>query len=412
MKNLVIIGAGDLGKEIVWLIEDINKRIPIYLILGFLDDDTAKAGTEFYGYKVLGGTEQLKELSGKTPLSAVIAIQDGTVRKKIVEEHPEFDDWETIIHPTAVIAGSSTIGKGSVIFPQVTVSVDSALGDFGLYYIHASICNDCVIGSYVSVMMDSTVGDHVTINELCCVEAGAQVKSHTELGERLTISRNNAIVGMGTRIKIVLIGAGGFGRETAVIIEDINRFHHPVYELLGFLDDGDQFHEGDRINGYPWLGTHEWAIDHKAGIEYVCTVADVHARAAIQSRLMEQGVVFRTIIGYGSYIAETAQVGSGCVFYTGVMISADVKIGDGVLVNTYSTIGHNVDIGDYTTISPDVGISGGCRIGRETTIGGHSYIIPGKKIGNGAVVGAGSIVVSNVKDDTRVFGNPAKRLDL
>ena len=85
MKNIVIIGAGDLGKEVVWLIEDINKREPTYLILGFLDDDKTKAGSEFYGYKVLGSTELLKELSEKIPLYSIIAIQDGKVRKKILK---------------------------------------------------------------------------------------------------------------------------------------------------------------------------------------------------------------------------------------------------------------------------------------------------------------------------------------
>ena len=115
MKNLVIIGAGDLGKEMVWLIEDINKTAPTYLILGFLDDDQEKAGSEFYGYKVLGGTDLLQELSQKIPLSAVIAIQNGEVRKKIVAQHPEFDRWENVIHPTAVIASSCSLGKGNVI---------------------------------------------------------------------------------------------------------------------------------------------------------------------------------------------------------------------------------------------------------------------------------------------------------
>ena len=39
MKEIVIIGAGDLGREVVWLIEDINRLNPTYVILGFLDDD-------------------------------------------------------------------------------------------------------------------------------------------------------------------------------------------------------------------------------------------------------------------------------------------------------------------------------------------------------------------------------------
>lgn len=412
MKNIVIIGAGDLGKELVWLIEDINKKQPTYLILGFLDDDTTKAGTEFYGYKVLGGIEQLKELSSKMPLCAVVAIQDGSIRKKIVDEHPEFTAWESIIHPTAVISSSCTIGKGNIVFPQVTVSVHTTLGNFGLYYIHASIGNDSSIGDYVSIMLNSIVGDHVDLHSLCYVAAGAQVESHTTLGERFCITRRNGIISNERQVKIVIIGAGGFGRETALIIENINRFIQPTYEILGFLDDGEKFNQGDIINGYPWLGTHEWAIENKDEIEYVCAVADVHARSKIQEELSEQGVRFRTIIASGAYAAETAQVGNGCVLYTGVMISSNAKIGDGVLINAYSTIGHDVVIDNYTTISPNVGISGGCVIGRETSIGGHSYIIPGKKVGNNAVVGAGSIVVSNVKDNVHVFGNPAKRIDL
>lgn len=188
MKNIVIIGAGDLGKEIVWLIEDINKRQPTYLILGFLDDDREKTGAEFYGYKVLGGTEQLKELSAKMPLSAVVAIQDGSVRKKIVEEHPEFSRWETIIHPTAVIASTSVVGKGSIFFPQVTVSVDSRLGSFGLYYIHSIICNDCKIGDYVSVMSGASISEHVEIGDECFFAAGACVYPHKKIGNNVEVA--------------------------------------------------------------------------------------------------------------------------------------------------------------------------------------------------------------------------------
>ena len=53
---------------------------------------------------------------------------------------------------------------------------------------------------------------------------------------------------------IVLYGASGFGKEVAYIIERINEAE-PTYNLLGFLDDGAQYHEGVTINGYPWVGT-------------------------------------------------------------------------------------------------------------------------------------------------------------
>ncbi len=180
MKNIVIIGAGDLGKEIVWLIEDINRIEPTYLILGFLDDDAAKNSTEFYGYKVLGPVSMLDSLT--MPFCAVIAIQDGSVRKKIVGSYPNVKNWETIIHPSTVIAGSSTIGMGSIFFPQVTVSVDSRLGNFGLYYIHSTVCNDCRIGDYVSVMAGASVLEHAEIGDEAVLSAGSCIYPHKSIG--------------------------------------------------------------------------------------------------------------------------------------------------------------------------------------------------------------------------------------
>ncbi len=186
MKNIVIIGAGDLGKELVWLIEDINKKQPTYLILGFLDDDFQKDTYSFYGYKVLGGTDKLEEVNAKTPFSAVIAIRDGSVRKKIVEAHPDFDSWETIIHPTAVIASSTKVGKGNIFFPQVTVSVDTYLGQFGLYYIHSTICNDCWIGNYVSVMANASISEHAEIASETLIPANSSIEPHTKQGKGQT----------------------------------------------------------------------------------------------------------------------------------------------------------------------------------------------------------------------------------
>lgn len=188
MKNIVIIGAGDLGKEVVWMIEDINKQFPTYLILGFLDDDESKKGQEFYGYKVLGSTEDLESLEKKMPLCAVIAIQEGTIRKKIVEEHNNFQHWENIIHPTAVIASTVSMGKGTIVFPQVTMSVDSNLGDFGLYYIHAIVCNDCRIGNFVSVMSGVQVSERVTIGNQSYLAAGCCIYPGRVLGEKVKVA--------------------------------------------------------------------------------------------------------------------------------------------------------------------------------------------------------------------------------
>lgn len=185
MKEIIIVGAGDLGKEVVWLIEDINRKKRTYLILGFLDDDREKTGKEFYGYKVLGTTEKLEEAGNGSRVSAVLAIQEGHIRKKIVEEHRDFRCWETLVHPTAVIAQTARLGQGSIVFPHVTVSVDTGLGKFGLYYLNATVSNDCMFGDYVSVMTGVTVSEHVTIGEESYLSAGSCIYPHKTLGCRV-----------------------------------------------------------------------------------------------------------------------------------------------------------------------------------------------------------------------------------
>lgn len=187
MKNIVIIGAGDLGKEVVWLIEDINKIKPTYVILGFLDDDKDKEGGEFYGYRVLGNIAQLEAVAAKAPLCAVIAIQNGSIRKKIREEHSSFTEWESIVHPTAVIAPTSPVGRGSIVFPHVTVSVDTRLGEFGLFYINSAVCNDCRIGDYVSLMSGASVSERAEIGDECFLAAGSTVYPHKKLGRRVEV---------------------------------------------------------------------------------------------------------------------------------------------------------------------------------------------------------------------------------
>ena len=209
--------------------------------------------------------------------------------------------------------------------------------------------------------------------------------------------------------KIVLIGAGGFGREVAQMIEGINR-REKRYELLGFLDDGKHFSSESNINGYPWLGDSNWILDHKDEIVCNCTIGDASTKANIQRRLTERGVQFETIKATTAGVASHTEIGPGCVLYWDVGVSVNCKIGAGVLLNDGVKIGHDTIIGDYTSVMPGTGISGGCIVGEEVNIGGHVFIVPGKKVGDGARIAAGSVVFSNVKTRTTVLGNPAKRM--
>ena len=186
----------------------------------------------------------------------------------------------------------------------------------------------------------------------------------------------------------------------------------PTYNLLGFLDDGNQYHEGIEIeiNGYPWLGRGDWILAHKDTCLCTCTIGYPGIKAKIQKRLSEQGVQFETIIAPDARLSSLCTIGKGSVIYGYTSISVNCSIGEGVLLNGRVSVGHDVTIGDFTTIMVGTGISGGCQIESEVNIGGHVFIVPGKTIGKRATLAAGSVVFTNVKPGTTVLGNPAVRM--
>lgn len=209
MKDIVIIGADDLGKEVVWLIEDINKTKPTYLILGFLDDDPSKAGNKFCGYKVLGKSEKLRELYDKYQVYAAVAVVSPEKRKSIVQSQRDFPRWETLIHPNATIAESSIIGKGCLLFPNATISVECIIGDFCLFHMLSAVGSDCKIGSYSSMMTSSSISGHSVVGECCYMEAHSCLYPYAVIGRNVHIEfgavankncADNSVIGVNRKL--------------------------------------------------------------------------------------------------------------------------------------------------------------------------------------------------------------------
>lgn len=197
MKDIVIIGAGDFGKEVAWLIEDINKVSPTYKLIGFLDDDGEKIGERIYkDYRCLGSIGLLDGQLKYKSLCAVIAMQDVDVRKRIVALHPSFTNWETLVHPLANISNSSIIGDGCIICTGSVVSVNTIIGDHCIFNISVTIGHDCTIGNYVSIMSGTCISGHVVIKDEaylatnCTVIPKMKVGVHAVVGAGSVVLRN------------------------------------------------------------------------------------------------------------------------------------------------------------------------------------------------------------------------------
>lgn len=204
---------------------------------------------------------------------------------------------------------------------------------------------------------------------------------------------------------IVIMGAGGFGRETACLIESINE-KSKLWSVIGFIDDNPKVH-GKSINGIGVLGGLEW-LKHRDNLYYTCAIGNPEIRRHIVNKCREHNIHPATLVHPNVRISTHNHVGEGCIICSGSNLTVNIHIGNYVILNLNCTVGHDAEIGDFSTVYPGVNISGNVSIGSQCELGTGSAIIQGIKLGNQVVVGAKAAVIRNIPDKCTAVGVPAK----
>lgn len=206
---------------------------------------------------------------------------------------------------------------------------------------------------------------------------------------------------------IILVGAGGFGREVISWAADAN-LSGKFPKITGFLDDNNEALDSFDY-GIPFLGQ----IDAYQPCEndvFLLGVANPPTKEKVVQLLKEKGGVFLTLIHPTAVVTKTAVIGEGVVICPFALVSADTKIGSYVTVNVMSSIGHDSIIGNYSTLSGHVDVTGQVIVGTSVFFGSGSKVIPRIKIGSGAKIGAGCTVMRSVAEGVTVYTAPARKL--
>ena len=206
---------------------------------------------------------------------------------------------------------------------------------------------------------------------------------------------------------LYIIGAGGFGREVAWLVERINDVA-PTWNIKGFIDDNEKLH-GTKEGKYIVLGGCNYLKEIESAYA-VCAVGSAKVRKIIIEKLKNTGVKFATVIDPSVLISDSVGIGAGTIICAGTIITVDIKIGNHVIINLDCTLGHDDVIEDYVTIYPSVNVSGNVTIGECTELGTGMQVIQGKKIAAETVIGAGAVVVKNIEEKGTWVGSPAKKI--
>lgn len=188
MEKIAIVGSGGFAREVLTLIEDINRQCATYEIVGFIDDDTSMV---IHGCPVIGNDEQINNTN--EPISVVLAVGEPHLKRKIRNKYTNpLVKFPTIIHPSVLIGDNNTvaIGEGCIICAGCILTTDIIIKDYVTLNLMCTVGHDTEIGNYCSFMPSVNISGEVKIEEGVYVGTGAKIINQLEIGK-------NTIVGAG-----------------------------------------------------------------------------------------------------------------------------------------------------------------------------------------------------------------------
>jgi sugar O-acyltransferase (sialic acid O-acetyltransferase NeuD family) len=210
MKNLIIIGAGGMGREVYNLAIQCKSYNKDYIVKGFLDNNkNALDGFGDYYPPILGDVNNYIIEDNDT---FVCSIGNVFQRKENIDNIiAKGGCFLSLIHPTVLINPTAKLGEGSIIFPYAQIGSNAVIGDFVLIQSFAGIAHDVILGNYVRVDIyvlcigDVKIGNNVTIH------TGAIINHKVVVGDNATVGAASFV------IKSVKEGITVFGNPARVL---------------------------------------------------------------------------------------------------------------------------------------------------------------------------------------------------
>lgn len=195
VRKVAIIGCGGFGREVVWLIRELQKTGEPIEPWGFIDDNRELYGSMLCDLPVRGG---LPELARQEDVVAVCAIGSPRQKREVVQRTSALGiRFTSLLAPGFLYSDYCEIGEGSIM---CTGSI---------------ITTQIKIGRHVIINLDCTVGHDVVIGDYCTINPGTHISGNCTLGEAVDIGTGTNLI-PGVRIgDNSVIGAG------SVVIRDV-----------------------------------------------------------------------------------------------------------------------------------------------------------------------------------------------
>jgi UDP-N-acetylbacillosamine N-acetyltransferase len=204
-ESVVVLGTGDqavvcasalatLGIQVAAFIGRVNRRIPA-------DKHRMADFGDCAALKVIARTMETR--------LCIAALGDNSARAsaQMAAEEAGFH-MTVIVHPTAIIDVSASIGAGVFVGPGAVIIAGAILGRGVLVNTAAIVEHDCVLNDFSSVYSGAVLGGSVTLNRLSAVGLNATILPGLSIGEGCVVAAG-AVVTRDQPARSVVVGNPG-----------------------------------------------------------------------------------------------------------------------------------------------------------------------------------------------------------
>ncbi|TVQ64799.1 MAG: acetyltransferase [Phycisphaerales bacterium] len=190
-KRIVLIGGGGHAMVVAEAAIACGRTLA-----GFLDDDPAAHLGDL--------AERLGDLSGVPDLgedAAIIALGNVGRRAEIITRLRA--PAATVVHPSAIVSPSATLGKGVFIGPNAVVHARARIGDHAIVNTGAIVEHDCLIGMNTHIAPGVVMGGETRVGPETLIGLGSRLLPGVRVGSRCVVGAGAVVlraVGDGERV--------------------------------------------------------------------------------------------------------------------------------------------------------------------------------------------------------------------
>lgn len=199
-RPLVVIGGGEHARVVI---EAARSQREAWRLLGVVDRDPAARTTALLDVAHLGDDDDLlATLSMTAPDERPWLIigfgggaADAVRRAAAVTRFGQGSRWATLVHATAWVAPSATLGEGTVVLAGAVVNAGARVGCHAILNTRAVLEHDVVIGDYANIGPGALVGGGATVGANAFIAMAAAVRDHVTVGQGATVGMGAVVVG-------------------------------------------------------------------------------------------------------------------------------------------------------------------------------------------------------------------------